>query len=122
MSEEEIRLEQIEENVQNTPAATVARIKRRRIRYAAPLGFFVLLFAAIGVISVIASGVQAIVKAHDDTALREELHAFLNPVMQFSPSEFESVETAAEADPLLLAAAYPMPIFTLLLHTFLTFS
>ncbi len=111
MSEEEkIRLEQTEEvqteEVQHTAAQTVARIKRRRIRYAAPLGFLVLLFAVIGVISVIVGTVQGIIKANDDTQLREELYTFLDPVMQFCPSDFESVETVAEADPLLLAAAY----------------
>lgn len=106
MSEEEIRLEQTEE-IKSSPADTVARIKqKRRIRYAAPLGFLVLLFAAIGVVSVIVGAVQGIIKANDDTALREELYTFLDPVMQFCPSDFESVETAAEADPLLLAAVY----------------
>ncbi len=107
MSEEEIRVEQPEENELNKSAETVARIKKkRRIRYAAPLGFLVLLFAAIGVVAVIITAVQGIIKANDDTALREELYTFLDPVMQFCPSDFESVETAAEADPLLLAATY----------------
>ncbi len=106
MSEEEIRLEEIEQPIAEKNDTAVARIKRRRIRYAAPLGFLVLLFALIGVISVIVGAVQLIIRSHDDTALREELYLFLDPVMQFCPSEFESVETAAEADPLLLAAVY----------------
>lgn len=83
------------------------RVRRRRhIRYAAPLGFLVLLFAVIGVIAVIVTAVSGIVTAQDDTPLREELYTFLDPVMQFCPSTFEKVETASDPDSLLLAAAY----------------
>lgn len=110
MREEEVRLEQNEENepvVSQTVSVAPVRIKRRRrIRYAAPLGFLVLLFALIGVISVIVTAIGWIVKANDDTALREELYTFLDPVMQFCPSEFESVDTTEDTDPLLLAAVY----------------
>ena len=108
MSEEEIRLEQ-EENrepiAEEVPVSV--RVKRhRRIRYAAPLGFLVLLFALIGVISVVITAIGWIVQANDDTALREELYTFLDPVMQFCPSEFDSVDDTEDADPLLLAAVY----------------
>ena len=106
MSEKEIRLE-AEETVEPIAETTPVRVKRhRRIRYAAPLGFLVLLFALIGVISVIVTAIGWIVQANDDTALREELYTFLDPVMQFCPSEFESVETTEDTDPLLLAAVY----------------
>ena len=106
MNEEEIRLEQ--EQASEPVLGTVpVRVKRnRRIRYAAPLGFFVLLFALIGVISVIVTTIGWIIQANDDTALREELYTFLDPVMQFCPSEFESAETTEDTDPLLLAAVY----------------
>jgi hypothetical protein len=104
MAEEEIRVDETMEPVTETPSAP--RKHRRRVRYAAPLGFLVLLFALIGVISVIVGVVQWIAKAGDDTALREELYTFLDPVMQFCPSEFESVETAEDADTLLLSAVY----------------
>ena len=108
MSEEDIRLEQ--EQIQETIAEEVpvsVRVKRHRhIRYAAPLGFLVLLFALIGVISVIVTAIGWIVQANDDTALREELYTFLDPVMQFCPSEFDSVDDTEDADPLLLAAVY----------------
>lgn len=108
MSEEDIRLEQ--EQIQETIAEEVpvsVRVKRHRhIRYAAPLGFLVLLFALIGVISVIVTAIGWIVQVNDDTALREELYTFLDPVMQFCPSEFDSVDDTEDADPLLLAAVY----------------
>ncbi len=111
MSEEEIRLENTEpvteEVAFETKPSAPTRIKRRRhIRYAAPLGFLVLLFAVIGVVSVIVTSIGWIVAAQDDTALREELYVFLDPVMQFCPSTFDKVESASDPDSLLLAAAY----------------
>ena len=60
----------------------------------------------IGVISVVITAIGWIVQANDDTALREELYTFLDPVMQFCPSEFDSVDDTEDADPLLLAAVY----------------
>ena len=108
MSEEEIRVEQETEKVP-VPTTLPARIRRRRrLRYAAPLGFLVLLFALIGVISVLVTTIGWIVAAQDDTALREELYAFLDPVMvtQYRPSVFDNAETAADSDTLLLAAVY----------------
>lgn len=108
MSEEDIRLEQegTLEPIEKEESVSVRVKRHRRIRYAAPLGFLVLLFALIGVISVVVSTIGWIVQANDDTALREELYTFLDPVMQFCPSEFDSVEAADDADPLLLAAVY----------------
>lgn len=85
----------------------VVRVKRhRRIRYAAPLGFFVLLFAVIGVISVMTNTVRWFIRMGDDTPLRNELYTFLDPVMQFCPSEFTSVEESQDPDLLLIAAVY----------------
>ena len=108
MSEEEIRFEQetTPEPIAEDAPVSVRAKRHRRIRYAAPLGFLVLLFALIGVISVIVTTIGWIVQAQDDTALREELYTFLDPVMQFCPSEFESVDATEDADPLLLAAVY----------------
>ena len=82
--------------------------KRRRgqHRYAAPLGFLVLLFAVIGVISTVIGGVKLIIKANDDTALREELSLFLDPVIQMCPTPFEDAGDAEEQDTLMMAAIY----------------
>ena len=88
-----------------TEPAPTPKKRRGRIRYAAPLGFLVLLFAVIGVISVISGLIGLVIKLNDDTPLRQELFDFLNPVMQFCPSDFDS-ETADEQDALLLSAIY----------------
>lgn len=107
MSEEQIANENIAEEISAEPTDKQPPKKHRgRIRYAAPLGFFVLLLAFIGCVSVIITVVQAIIRWNDDTPLREELYTFLEPVMQFCPSDFDSVETAEDSDSLLLAAAY----------------
>lgn len=79
--------------------------KKKRVRYAAPLGFLVLLFACIGVITVISGAVKLVIKWTDDTPLKTELHDFLNPVMQFCPSTFDNA-SEGEQDALLLASVY----------------
>ena len=107
MSEEQIANENIAEEISAEPTDKQPPKKHRgRIHYAAPLGFFVFLLAFIGCVSVIITVVQAIIRWNDDTPLREELYTFLEPVMQFCPSDFDSVETAEDSDSLLLAAAY----------------
>ncbi len=96
-----------EENIQTVSTEQEKSSKKRgKIRYAAPLGFLVLLFAFIGCISLLVGAVRLVVRWSDDTPLREELYTFLEPVMQFCPSDFESVDTAKDSDSLLLAAAY----------------
>ena len=92
--------------VTNEPTKSDQQPKKRgRIRYAAPLGFLVLLFACIGAITVISGGVRLIAKWTDDTPLREELYDFLNPVMQFCPPTFENA-SEGEQDALVLASVY----------------
>ena len=82
--------------------------KRRRgqHRYAAPLGFLVLLFALIGIIATIAGGIRMIQRWNDDSELREELSLFLDPVMQMCPTPFEDAGDAEEQDALVMAAIY----------------
>lgn len=79
--------------------------RRGRLRYAAPLGFLVLLLACIGAVSVVVGAVQLAVRLSDDTPLREELYDFLNPVMQFCPSDFTDA-SEDEQNALLLSAVY----------------
>ncbi|MBR2406349.1 MAG: hypothetical protein IKB04_04845 [Clostridia bacterium] len=80
--------------------------KRGHIRYAAPLGFLVLLFAVVGVISTIVGGVNLVKRWADDTPLREELSLALDPVMQLCPPPFDDAGTAEDQDTLLMAAIY----------------
>ncbi len=91
-----------------TVKAPKKRKKKRRgqHRYAAPLGFLVLLFAVIGVISTVIGGVKLIIRSNDDTALREELSLFLDPVMQMCPTPFEDAGDAEEQDTLVMSAIY----------------
>ena len=81
--------------------------RRGRHRFAAPLGLLVLLLAATGVVALVIFGVQAIQKSQDDTALREELMDFLNPVIQFIPDPFEDVNDDPQ-DSLMLAAIWKL--------------
>ncbi len=79
--------------------------RRGRLRYAAPLGFLVLLLACIGAVSVIVGAVQLVIRMADDTPLREELYDFLDPVMQFCPSDFTDA-SEDEQNALLLSSVY----------------
>ena len=89
------------------PQKKKKRKKRRgRVRYAAPLGFLVLLFAVIGVISTVVGGVNLVVRWADDTPLRNELSLAIDPVMQLCPPPFEDAGTAEEQDTLVMAAIY----------------
>lgn len=105
MEESTIRQDVIQEQeVVTTPVRKKRR--RRKVRYAAPLGFFVLLFAVIGVISTVIAGVKTVKKWTDDTALRNELSLFLDPVVQLCPPPFEDAGEAEEQDTLIMAAIY----------------
>ncbi len=79
--------------------------RKGRLWYAAPLGFLVLVLAAVGVVSLILTGINAIQKSRDDTALRKELSDFLLPVMQYCPSPFTNINDEQQ-DALLLAAIW----------------
>lgn len=79
--------------------------RKRRYRFAAPLGLLVILLAATGVISLVVMGVQAIQRSQDDTALRSELMDFLEPVVQYMPSPFDDVNDNPQ-EALLLGAIW----------------
>lgn len=79
--------------------------RRGRRRWAAPLGLLILLLAAVGVVSLAVSGIRAVQRSQDDTALKEELYDFLLPVMQYIPSAFDSVD-GNQQDTLILAAIW----------------
>lgn len=86
--------------------------RRGRHRFAAPLGLLVILLAVTGVVSLCVWGIQAILKAQDDTALRKELYKFLTPVMMYDPPAFKNVSEATQneslSDTLILAAIEPI--------------
>ena len=79
--------------------------RRGRRRYAAPLGFLVLVLAVVGVVALAVSGVRAIRRSQDDTALREEIMEFLEPVTLYNPAAFTDINDNPQ-DALLEAAVW----------------
>jgi len=83
-----------------------ARGRRRGAHpFAAPLGMLILALAAVGLVSLVITGIKAIERAQDDTALKQELYDFLLPVMQYDPEPFTNVNESRQ-DALLLAAIW----------------
>ena len=80
--------------------------KRRKVRYAAPLGFAVLLLALIGLVSLCIGGVQLVKQWTDDSELRAELSVFLDPVAQMCPTPFTDAGDAEDQDTLISSAIY----------------
>lgn len=78
--------------------------RRGKYAYAAPLGMFISLLSIIGVIAIVMAGIGAVRNATDTTQLGEDVYYFLEPLLMYSPTPFEGVET--EQDAFLNAAAY----------------
>ena len=83
----------------------VESVHRGRYRFAAWIGLVVILFAIIGMISVVVLGVNLIRNATDHTELMNELHDFAYPISYYQPTAFDELEEA-DSDKLLLAAVY----------------
>ena len=79
--------------------------RRRRYRFAAPLGLLVILLALTGIIALAVLGIQAIRESQDDTALKTELMDFLAPVLEYSPSPFTDINGEDAPKEALLQAA-----------------
>ena len=78
--------------------------RRGKYAYAAPLGVLISLLSIVGVVAIVLSGIGAVRNATDNTALGEDLYYYLEPLLMYSPTPFEGVET--EQDAFLNAAAY----------------
>ena len=93
------------------PAAVARRYtaggrRRGRRRYAAPLGLAVILLALVGLVSLVIFGVNAIRRAQDDTAIKQELYDFLEPLMVYTPiTPFTNVNDS-DQDALILSALW----------------
>lgn len=97
--------------VEEIPVATSevpkkAQKRRRKVRYAAPLGFAVLLLAIIGAVSLIVGGVHLVQRWTDDSELRAELSQALDPVTQMCPTSFTDAGTVEDQDTLISSAIY----------------
>lgn len=80
--------------------------RRGRYKWAAPIGFLMSLFAILGVVAVVATGVSMVRDLMDDTDLREEIHYFLQPLTTYNPlPEFTDVNEE-DYDELLRAAVW----------------
>ena len=79
--------------------------RRGKFAYAAPVGFVVSLLSIVGVIAIVMSVVGFIQQKTDDTALKEEMYYYLEPLLLYSPTAFDNAATE-EQDDFLTAAAY----------------
>ncbi len=80
--------------------------RRGRYKWAAPVGFLMSVLAIVGVVAVIATGVGMVRELTDDTALREEIYYFLQPLTTYNPiPDFNDVN-AEDIDELLRAAVW----------------
>lgn len=77
-----------------------------RHRLAAPLGFMVIILALVGIISLVVSGWGMVKKATDSTPLKEEMAAFLEPVMLQNPAAFTAAKQAATNPSCIKAAMW----------------
>lgn len=89
------------------PSRRFSKRGTRRGHYAAnaAIGLLVLVFAVIGVISTVVGGFRFVKNMRDTSHLTNEMYYTLLPLMQYTPTAFESVETAEQA-PLIQAALY----------------
>lgn len=79
--------------------------RRGKYVYAAPLGFLVSLLSIVGVVAIVMSVVGYIQKQTDDTALKEEMYYYLEPLLLYSPEPFDNA-AKSEQDAFLNAATY----------------
>lgn len=79
--------------------------RRGKYAYAAPVGFLVSLLSIIGVVALVMNLVGFIQEKTDDTALKEEMYYYLEPLLLYSPTAFDNA-AQQEQDAFLNAAAY----------------
>jgi hypothetical protein len=79
--------------------------RRGKYAYAAPVGFLVSLLSIVGVIAIVMSVIGFVQKKNDDSALKDELYYYLEPLLIYSPEPFSNA-AKQEQDAFLNAAAY----------------
>ncbi len=101
--------EQVKEEQESRPVTrrfSKRGARRGKYAYAAPLGMLISLLAVVGAVALVIAGIGGIQKLTDTTELAEELYYYLEPVMAYTPTPFEDINTAEEQDVFLHAAAY----------------
>lgn len=99
-----------EEPAADTAPAASRRFSKRGFRRGqrtgtAILGFVVLFFAVIGMISTVVTGIHVVRTMRDTSHLTEEMYYTVRPLAQYTPKAFEAVDKADQA-PLIQAALY----------------
>lgn len=87
-------------------AAYQAPKKKGKHPLAAPIGFLVLILALVGGVSLLVSGWGLIQKAADNAPLKQEITAFLKPVMLQNPAAFKNGKQAASTPSCIKAAIW----------------
>lgn len=87
------------------PTLRIQSMATRRRRGLAALGLVVLIFAVIGMVSTIITGMQLVRRARDTSYLKEEMYYTLLPLMQYAPVAFDDPDESKQ-DALIQAALY----------------
>lgn len=87
------------------PTLRIQSMASRRRRGLAALGLVVLIFAVIGMVSTIITGIQLVRRARDTSYLKEEMYYTLLPLMQYAPVAFNDPDESKQ-DALIQAALY----------------
>lgn len=72
--------------------------RKRRHPWAFPLGFAIILFAAVGVVTLVTLGVDAIKNITDKSALKAQYEVFLTQVVRNDPQYFDNIQDADKAE------------------------
>lgn len=81
--------------------------RRKKNKYAFPIGVIAMLLAIIGAISVIKFGINTVKSITDNTAKKLEYEEFLTPVVMFDPDPFDDL-TQAEVPQLVNSAVWAL--------------
>lgn len=81
--------------------------KRKKNRFAFPIGVIAMILAVIGAVTVIKFGINSVKNLADNTAKKAEYEAFLTPVVMFDPDPFDDL-TQAEIPQLVNSAVWAL--------------
>ena len=99
-------LEQEADISDSNPRHSSGGHRRGQYRAAAPIGFVVLVLAIIGIITIVTSGVGAILRSQDNTELKNELFTFVKPLIRHQAGAFTDINAADQEIPLTAALWY----------------
>jgi len=85
-------------------------VTKHRKRYAAPLGFLVILLTVIGFVTLIVVGTRLFYQLTDDSALREEYSVMIDPIVMLDPPNF--AEPSKLSDAIVLQSSIWATVFS----------